>query len=198
MEIYVDAPLEVCEKRDPRGLYKKARRGEIKSKFLLDNLRNETWPFKNANVSNQWMADFTGIDSPYEPPQRPDMTLPTNEMSVSECTQQLVDMLVTRVSFCYTNIQILTWCFIWFELLLRQNILPQTAQASVLELFVADPIQARAEMETLPSLEMSKIDLQWVQVLSEGWASPLRGFMREREYLQVCKLIVIWRRIVHL
>lgn len=54
------------------------------------------------------MADFTGIDSPYEPPQRPDMTLPTNEMSVSECTQQLVDMLVTRVSFCYTNIQILT------------------------------------------------------------------------------------------
>lgn len=53
MEIYVDAPLEVCEKRDPRGLYKKARRGEIKSKFLLDNLRNETWPFKNANVSNQ-------------------------------------------------------------------------------------------------------------------------------------------------
>lgn len=198
MEIYVDAPLEVCEKRDPRGLYKKARRGEIKSKFLLDNLRNETWPFKNANVSNQWMADFTGIDSPYEPPQRPDMTLPTNEMSVSECTQQLVDMLVTRVSFCYTNIQILTWCFIWFELLLRQNILPQTAQASVLELFVADPIQARAEMETLPSLEISKIDLQWVQVLSEGWASPLRGFMREREYLQVCKLIVIWRRIVHL
>lgn len=198
MEIYVDAPLEVCEKRDPRGLYKKARRGEIKSKFLLDNLKNETWPFKNANVSNQWMADFTGIDSPYEPPQRPDMTLPTNEMSVSECTQQLVDMLVTRVSFCYTNIQILTWCFIWFELLLRQNILPQTAQASVLELFVADPIQARAEMETLPSLEISKIDLQWVQVLSEGWASPLRGFMREREYLQVCKLIVIWRRIVHL
>lgn len=68
----------------------------------------------------------------------------------------------------------------------------------MLELFVADPIQARAEMETLPSLEMSKIDLQWVQVLSEGWASPLRGFMREREYLQVCKLIVIWRRIVHL
>ncbi len=43
------------------------------------------------------MKDFTGIDSPYEPPQRPDMTLPTNEMSVSECTQQLVDMLVTRV-----------------------------------------------------------------------------------------------------
>lgn len=40
-------------------------------------------------------------------------------------------------------------------------------------------------METLPSLEISQIDLQWVQVLSEGWASPLRGFMREREYLQV-------------
>jgi 3'-phosphoadenosine 5'-phosphosulfate synthase len=63
--------------------------------------------------------------------------------------------------------------------------LPQTAQASVLELFAADPIRARAETETLPSLEINQIDLQWVQVLSEGWASPLRGFMREREYLQV-------------
>lgn len=46
---------------------------------------------------NNSLTDFTGIDSPYEPPQRPEMTLPTNEMSVSECTQQLVDMLVTRV-----------------------------------------------------------------------------------------------------
>ncbi len=55
----------------------------------------------------------------------------------------------------------------------------------MLELFAADPIRARAETETLPSLEISQIDLQWVQVLSEGWASPLRGFMREREYLQV-------------
>lgn len=61
----------------------------------------------------------------------------------------------------------------------------------MLELFSVDPIKARAETETLQSLEINKIDLQWVQVLSEGWASPLRGFMREREYLQVFALLTI-------
>ncbi|HEV7436404.1 MAG TPA: adenylyl-sulfate kinase, partial [Pseudorhizobium sp.] len=49
MEVYVDTPLEVCEARDPKGLYKRARAGEIKN--------------------------FTGIDSPFEPPSTPDMVL---------------------------------------------------------------------------------------------------------------------------
>merc|ERR1711962_1365451 len=40
------------------------------------------------------------------------------------------------------------------------------------------------EAKALPSIKISKVDLQWVQVLAEGWASPLKGFMREREYLQ--------------
>src|SRR5262249_653452 len=52
-EIFVDAPLEVAEKRDPKGLYKKARAGQIKN--------------------------FTGIDSPYEPPVRPDLRLDTSQ-----------------------------------------------------------------------------------------------------------------------
>jgi adenylylsulfate kinase-like enzyme len=98
MEIYIDAPLEICEKRDPRGLYKKARRGEIKSMNISSKLLSNKLFLKiyfDVLMCNE--IDFTGIDSPYEPPQRPDMTLPTNEMSVSECTQQLVDMLVTRV-----------------------------------------------------------------------------------------------------
>lgn len=38
---------------------------------------------------------------------------------------------------------------------------------------------------SLPHLEISEMDLQWVQVLAEGWAAPLKGFMREKEYLQV-------------
>lgn len=41
------------------------------------------------------------------------------------------------------------------------------------------------EASTYPRLEVSKLDLQWIQVLAEGWATPLRGFMRENEYLQV-------------
>ena len=47
----------------------------------------------------------------------------------------------------------------------------------------------KLEAEQLPSLNISEIDRQWVQVLSEGWASPLKGFMREREYLQVCSTL---------
>lgn len=56
-----------------------------------------------------------------------------------------------------------------------------------MELFVSDERRANAttEAESLPSIEINEVDLQWVQVLSEGWASPLKGFMREREYLQV-------------
>ena len=59
VEIYVDISLEIAERRDPKGLYKKARNGEIK--------------------------DFTGIDSPYEIPQNPELVLDSSKQSVSEC-----------------------------------------------------------------------------------------------------------------
>ena len=85
----------------------------------------------------------------------------TSENSIAQCTEQLVDILVAR------------------------NILPKTAQASVLELFSADPAKGRAEAKDLPFVDITELDLQWTQVLSEGWASPLSGFMREKEYLQV-------------
>ncbi|XP_064285974.1 bifunctional 3'-phosphoadenosine 5'-phosphosulfate synthase 2 isoform X2 [Passer domesticus] len=136
-EIFVDAPLNICESRDVKGLYKKARAGEIKG--------------------------FTGIDSEYEKPEAPELVLKTNITSVSECIQQVV------------------------ELLQAQNIVPQGSVKDVLELFVPEDklSSVRAEAETLPALEITKLDLQWVQVLSEGWATPLTGFMREAEYLQV-------------
>ncbi|MEQ2171257.1 Bifunctional 3'-phosphoadenosine 5'-phosphosulfate synthase 1, partial [Goodea atripinnis] len=90
-EVFVDAPLDVCEQRDVKGLYKKARAGEIRG--------------------------FTGIDSEYEKPEAPELVLKTDSCNVNECIQQLVDLLQERV-------------------------------------------------------------------LAEGWATPLNGFMREREYLQ--------------
>ncbi|XP_030909255.1 bifunctional 3'-phosphoadenosine 5'-phosphosulfate synthase 2 [Melopsittacus undulatus] len=136
-EIFVDAPLNICESRDVKGLYKKARAGEIKG--------------------------FTGIDSEYEKPESPELVLKTNTASVSECIQQVVELLQT------------------------QNIVPHSSVKDILELFVPEnklsTVQAEAEM--LPSVEITKLDLQWVQVLSEGWATPLTGFMREAEYLQV-------------
>ena len=67
MEVYVDAPLGECEKRDAKGLYAKARRGELKN--------------------------FTGIDSEYEPPSAPDIHLFTSHMSAEACAKQILDRL---------------------------------------------------------------------------------------------------------
>ncbi|KAM3913371.1 bifunctional 3'-phosphoadenosine 5'-phosphosulfate synthase 2 isoform 2-T2 [Leptodactylus fuscus] len=136
-EIFVDAPLNICESRDVKGLYKKARAGEIKG--------------------------FTGIDSEYEKPDAPELVLKTDLHTVNECIQQIV------------------------ELLQEGEIVPSGATKEVHELFVPENKlkQAREEAKNLPAIEITKIDLQWVQVLSEGWATPLKGFMREREYLQV-------------
>lgn len=70
-EIFVDCPLEVCEQRDVKGMYKRARAGEIKQ--------------------------FTGISAPYEPPENPDLVLRSDLLPLDECVLRVVD-LVTRVS----------------------------------------------------------------------------------------------------
>ena len=67
-EVFVNAPLEVCEERDPRGLYKKARTGEIK--------------------------EFTGISSPYEPPVEPELELRTHEHSLPNTLSDLMHFAV--------------------------------------------------------------------------------------------------------
>lgn len=67
MEVFVDTPLEVCEQRDPKGLYSKARSGELRN--------------------------FTGIDSPYEPPENPELILDTVEMTVEEAADQILEAL---------------------------------------------------------------------------------------------------------
>ena len=67
VEIYIDAPIDVCESRDPKGLYKKARAGEIKQ--------------------------FTGIDSPYEAPEHPELVVKTGEKSLEECANDVIEWL---------------------------------------------------------------------------------------------------------
>lgn len=64
LEVYVDTPLEVCEERDPKGLYKKARSGEI--------------------------PNFTGISAPYEAPNAPEIHLKTAEQSIEDSARQIV------------------------------------------------------------------------------------------------------------
>jgi len=73
VEIFIDAPLEICEARDPKGLYKKARAGEIKN--------------------------FTGFDSPYETPEHAEIVIPTAEMSPEESANRIVDYLLERGFF---------------------------------------------------------------------------------------------------
>lgn len=68
VEVYVKCPLEVCEQRDVKGLYKKARKGLI--------------------------SNFTGIDSPYEEPDNPSIIVDTNKYSEEECCDQIFDYLL--------------------------------------------------------------------------------------------------------
>lgn len=70
IEVFMDTPLETCEERDPKGLYRKARSGEIKH--------------------------FTGIDSPYEIPSHPELRLDTSTMSVEACVETLIAYLLER------------------------------------------------------------------------------------------------------
>ena len=70
VEVFVDCPLEVCEARDTKGLYKKARAGEIK--------------------------EFTGISAPYEAPPHPELTVNTDNQTLEECTERVVALLESK------------------------------------------------------------------------------------------------------
>ena len=72
LEIFVDTPLTVAEARDPKGLYKKARRGDL--------------------------PNFTGIDSDYEPPLQPDLRLNTDDRSVEDCAKALAEVIMTQAT----------------------------------------------------------------------------------------------------
>ena len=72
MEVYVSTPLEVCEQRDVKGLYARARRGEIRN--------------------------FTGIDAPFEAPENPDLSLDTGKLPLKECVDLLLDRVLKRTA----------------------------------------------------------------------------------------------------
>ena len=71
LEVYVDCPVDECEKRDVKGLYSKARQGLI--------------------------TNFTGIDAPFEPPTQPALVLPTHLNSLETCSQQLLENVLKRI-----------------------------------------------------------------------------------------------------
>lgn len=128
----------MCEQRDVKGLYKKAREGAIQG--------------------------FTGVTQAYEAPESPDLVVKTEGLSVRESTKRII------------------------ELLEREMIIPKSLRdVEVLpERFLAGEhlVMAAHEASKLQSLSLNTVELQWLQVLAEGWAYPLMGFMREKEYLQ--------------
>lgn len=134
----MDTPLVVCESRDVKGLYKKAREGSIKG--------------------------FTGVTQAYEAPEHPDLIVKTEGMSIKDSTNLIIDLLI------------------------KEMVIPKTFKEleTIPELFLKDAQLAMAAHESaaLPKLAISTVELQWLQVLAEGWAYPLQGFMREIEYLQ--------------
>ena len=71
MEIYVSTPIEECERRDVKGLYAKARKGEI--------------------------ANFTGISSPFEAPENPALSLDTSVLPIEESVKQLLDTILPQI-----------------------------------------------------------------------------------------------------
>jgi adenylylsulfate kinase len=73
IEIYVSTPMEVCEKRDVKGLYKKAREGKIRN--------------------------FTGIDSPFEPPEDADVEVDTSRLSIAESVEKIVENILPKITY---------------------------------------------------------------------------------------------------
>ncbi len=71
IEIFVDTPIEICEQRDVKGLYKKAREGKIK--------------------------DFTGITSPFEAPKNPDLTIKTENRTIENCVEEVFNFIVLKI-----------------------------------------------------------------------------------------------------
>lgn len=73
IECFIDTPLEICESRDVKGLYKKARRGEI--------------------------SDFTGVNAPFEPPRHPNVKLQTARQSVEDSANQLLEYILPLIKY---------------------------------------------------------------------------------------------------
>lgn len=72
VEVFVNTPIEICEQRDVKGLYKKARAGEIKN--------------------------FTGIDSPFEAPENPSVNVKTAELSIEDAARQILEVILPKIS----------------------------------------------------------------------------------------------------
>ena len=139
----------------------------------IEELKKRDPKGQYANVAAGKLKHFTCIDDPYEAPPTPEITVKTHEQDIEASVNQL------------------------FRRLERDGILigaPKLAPPGlpnpdgdvVIDLHVPDELKAERmrEAETLPKVLITDIELNWLQTIGEGWASPLRGFMREGTLLE--------------
>uniref|UniRef100_A0A6G1SJH1 Bifunctional 3'-phosphoadenosine 5'-phosphosulfate synthase 2 n=1 Tax=Aceria tosichella TaxID=561515 RepID=A0A6G1SJH1_9ACAR len=134
-EVYVNTPIEICEIRDPKQLYRKARSGDI--------------------------PEFTGVSSPYEVPICPDLLIESGIYEIEECCNKVLRLLVDQ------------------QIIPSSTLDPVDRHLPITQKF--DLIEAS---KMLPKIQIDQLCLQWAQVIAEGWATPLEGFMRENELLE--------------
>ena len=152
----MDVSLETVQGRDPKGLYAKAAAGLLKG--------------------------MTGMssDAPYEPPLAPEVNLPNDKLSIDDSVAILMKALKDAGALEGGPTHPL-------GLPLPYG----TKKAGHFledDLIVSDPTKKAAllaEAETLPKALLGDIEINWLQVIGEGWAAPLKGFLREGPLMQV-------------
>ena len=126
-----------------------------------------------AKVAQGLIKNFTGIDAPYEAPLAPEITLKNSEMSVEKCVDALVAQLRAKGYLIGDDASTLG------------GLHPPDGGHPVDLIVPADQLPAKmAEAATLPKVPLTDVDVNWLQVVGEGWAAPLRGFMREGALVQ--------------
>mmetsp|Transcript_33349 Transcript_33349/g.70086 ORF Transcript_33349/g.70086 Transcript_33349/m.70086 type:complete len:1114 (+) Transcript_33349:118-3459(+) len=140
----------------------------------VDELKKRDPKGQYARVESGELKHFTCIDDPYEPPINPEITLKTHELEI----EQSADILFRRLEMDG---------ILEGAPKISPPGLPNPDGDEVIDLHVPEHLKAAKteEAERLPKVLITDLDLNWLQVIGEGWASPLRGFMREGTLLEV-------------
>jgi 3'-phosphoadenosine 5'-phosphosulfate synthase len=139
----------------------------------VDELKKRDPKGQYAKVESGELKHFTCIDDPYEEPLNPEITLKTHELEIEESANILLRILE------HDGILI-------GAPKVTPPGLPNPDGDEVVDLHVPDHLKSerKLEAETLPKVLITDMDLNWLQTIGEGWASPLKGFMREGTLLE--------------
>lgn len=139
----------------------------------VDELKKRDPKGQYARVESGELKHFTCIDDPYEPPLVPEITLKTHELAIEESA----DILFRRLEMDG---------ILEGAPKLSPPGLPNPDGDEEIDLHIPDHLKTerKAEAESLPKVLITDLDLNWLQVIGEGWAAPLKGFMREGTLLE--------------